>query len=84
MKKKEWTDCICYNQNIHSIECRSNHRRNQLNRSKKELKEKLRKEHRCFKCKKLLKPKIIYFDYCDEHLKERRIYNQKYLRNKKI
>lgn len=81
-KSKEWEDCICHHKNHHTLECKSNHKKN-LRKTKYDPKwikrrHELRKQHRCIWCKKKVKPKITYPQFCKEHNATYRKYQKEY------
>ncbi len=54
--KEQWKDCICGNLNVHTLECKRNHRKNYIHYHSTVIRKALRKErvkkHLCASCGK--------------------------------
>jgi len=77
----EWDDCICHQQNVHTWECRRNHRKNKVyyysTVIRKNLRKERKKKHLCASCGNKVKPKIIYSYRCDDCQEKIRDYNRR-------
>jgi hypothetical protein len=78
-RENSWNDCICGSRYSHSIECRINHRKNQVKKyiiSNKVKRHELRKNHMCiYNCGRKAEKEVIWHQCCRKHRKHKQEYD---------